>query len=613
MGMPHLRRGGGLQSRGHHGSLQSKKQHAERLAQQYALAELQAERLTLEARVMKLKSEVRKSSRTEYQRQTETFSGSSMNPVQQKDGRLSKNDRSTSGHEKQLLLVSNGATMLSPGERVGAVRAGKSSAQGASRCAKQQAAPGEQSEESAGSAKGPHGRPHSIVEQIDVESLETADPAIGLYVGTWSELGLPDWQFPLVQGVSEEDVSALRACVFGLDSFVVHEAESTPIGTILRGAMRKESAADVSAIVQARLAATPGLRERIRLFLLHDPTFLPDESELEPWEDLPSAEVVYLALPSSVVPLSAQRRGAAAPLAPPLSLLASAVTSGGFALSLCGAHTSTAAPVFGYSWALLAAHDAAHVLAARAGGLQLAAPIVLPAASLGGFGSHMPFSSFAANRSVLAEVSLAGPVVGGAASLASFFLGLAMTAAASEAELASFPKLPLDTLHASLLACFSTEVLLPHTAAMDAVRLGLELPPDQLPLHPLAVAGFVGMLCNSLALVPCGRLDGGRAATACFGRRGGSLFGGCSLIVLAIATLASGDPTLLGSWFLLVLPLLRQAEAPSVDEVTPPPPRYVNVFIGALAIAVLCIWPAPYPSTAELDVADIFAMSGIQL
>eukprot|EP00965_Chrysotila_dentata_P119241 3941893-Pleurochrysis_carterae.AAC.1 len=27
------------------------------------------------------------------------------------------------------------------------------------------------------------------------------------------------------------------------------------------------------------------------------------------------------------------------------------------------------------------------------------------------------------------------------------------------------------------------------------------------------------MLCNSLALVPCGRLDGGRAATACFGRR----------------------------------------------------------------------------------------------
>eukprot|EP00965_Chrysotila_dentata_P244484 6206006-Pleurochrysis_carterae.AAC.1 len=199
MGMPHLRRGGGLPSRGHHGSLQSKKQHAERLAQQYALAELQAERLTLEARVMKLKSEVRKSSRTEYQRQTETFSGSSMNPVQQKDGRLSKNDRSTSGHEKQLLLVSNGATMLSPGERVGAVRAGKSSAQGASRCAKQQAAPGEQSEESAGSAKGPHGRPHSIVEQIDVESLETADPAIGLYVGTWSELGLPDWQFPLVQ------------------------------------------------------------------------------------------------------------------------------------------------------------------------------------------------------------------------------------------------------------------------------------------------------------------------------------------------------------------------------------------------------------------------------
>jgi membrane-associated protease RseP (regulator of RpoE activity) len=36
-------------------------------------------------------------------------------------------------------------------------------------------------------------------------------------------------------------------------------------------------------------------------------------------------------------------------------------------------------------------------------------------------------------------------------------------------------------------------------------------------LHPLAVIGFVTFLVNALQLLPIGRLDGGRVATAVLG------------------------------------------------------------------------------------------------
>ena len=61
-------------------------------------------------------------------------------------------------------------------------------------------------------------------------------------------------------------------------------------------------------------------------------------------------------------------------------------------------------------------------------------------------------------------------------------------------------------------------------------------------LHPLALAGFTGVLSNALALLPIGRLDGGRAATAAFGRRPAAALGGLTIFALGLCVFFSDFP-----------------------------------------------------------------------
>jgi len=429
------------------------------------------------------------------------------------------------------------------------------------------------------------------------------------YSAAWAELGLADGQFP-VQEISAADLSVLTDRVFGLDNFYVHTAELTPIGCLLRGSMRLNDAALVSTSVQERLAAQPGLSERVRLFLLADPLFAPSEDDFDVFAELPLPEPVYLALPAQVVPLAAQGRGAGTPLASPVSTLFSVVTTSSASLALCGADPEQSVPLLSCVWGLLALHEAAHMAAALKHKLAVRPPVFLPSALLGTFGAHLPLASFSSNRSVLADVSMAGPLAGGFASLSCFLAGLGLTADASSSALSHFPALPFATLHSSLLLSLLAEAALPPLSLSEGISVG-GLPPEALPLHPLAVAGFIGTLCNALALVPCGRLDGGRAATACFGRRVGGVFGGVSVVAVVVAMGASPDASLLVSWALAALVLFRQAESPSVDEFSDPPPNRKTLFLTLLTLAALVLWPAPHAIAPEIVSSEQLADIGL--
>jgi membrane-associated protease RseP (regulator of RpoE activity) len=110
-------------------------------------------------------------------------------------------------------------------------------------------------------------------------------------------------------------------------------------------------------------------------------------------------------------------------------------------------------------------------------------------------------------------------------------------------------------------------------------------------IHPVALAGWVGLLVTALNLFPVGQLDGGRIAYALFGRRhrlvGMLTFG--ALLALGVATGSANWVV----WALLLFFLVGFHHAPPLDDVTPLSSRRRLVGFACLVLLVLLIPPVP--------------------
>jgi membrane-associated protease RseP (regulator of RpoE activity) len=110
-----------------------------------------------------------------------------------------------------------------------------------------------------------------------------------------------------------------------------------------------------------------------------------------------------------------------------------------------------------------------------------------------------------------------------------------------------------------------------------------------IPLHPLAIAGYVSLLVNALALVPVGRTDGGRISMSLFGRSGTQGVTLISLATLFVLGLSGSDLMLfyfgyvLLSQFELEIPLRNE-----VDDV-----GVAGVLLATLAGFLMILTLAP--------------------
>ena len=327
----------------------------------------------------------------------------------------------------------------------------------------------------------------------------------------------------------------------------------------------------------------------------------------EPYDALDEPEPVFLALPASMQPAAAGDMNLFTSAVLPnvaSSLVAIGLSVAWGAYSFIGTPAVSpdgmielvvTAPLVCSLLGLQLIHELAHWAAALRHRLQMRLPFLIPSAALGCAGGHAPLASYPSNRTALYDFSLAGPLAGGSASLLTFAIGLGMTATASDQAASLFPTLATTTLHCSLLGSLITEAFLGTSSpAADAASL---------PLHPLALAGFAGLLANALALLPVGRLDGGRAATAAYGRRSASTLGGLTLGVVVIASLVSDEPELLLLWMLTASPLFRQAEVPCVDEITPVDDARTRWLLPLLVLSATIVCPIP-SSSLQADSFD---------
>lgn len=254
---------------------------------------------------------------------------------------------------------------------------------------------------------------------------------------------------------------------------------------------------------------------------------------------------------------------------------------------------------------ILLAHEFGHYLAGRFHHTAVTLPyfIPFPFGAFGTMGAFIQLKEPPKNRRILLDIGVAGPIAGLVVAIPVLLLGLALS------EVSSLPTslLPGQGLQIegnSLLYMFAKYVvfgrLLPAPESYGGLSAlaywvryfftGQPIPlggVDVL-LHPVAWAGWAGLLVTALNLIPAGQLDGGHLLYVLLGRRSTSLL---PVILLSLVLLGLVWP----GWWLwaFLIFMLGRFHAEPLDQITPLDPSRRAVAILGLIIFVLVFTPVP--------------------
>lgn len=155
-----------------------------------------------------------------------------------------------------------------------------------------------------------------------------------------------------------------------------------------------------------------------------------------------------------------------------------------------------AAPIFFASCITQLVHEASHQAVALKDKFKTGLPTILPSLQTGLSGAITPLKTSPPNLKSLFDFSMAGPLSGLIISLFFMYSGLELTAFMGPEAQSQLPSLPLQLLRSSALAGGMVEWLLGD--GILAPGGGTIL------IHPFAIAGFVGLISNAIALLPIG-------------------------------------------------------------------------------------------------------------
>lgn len=317
--------------------------------------------------------------------------------------------------------------------------------------------------------------------------------------------------------------------------------------------------------IQSRFAKS-GLDRRLQLFLLQDP-----EEKRNDQGELPPA---ILAVPSSIQPIRGTEYRLSTKI---LMTLATIYTAINFAISsyalnigsffeslTTGKSISVVKPCLsllgGGIASLFVMYETARYAMAKRRGISLGLPISMPSLRFGTLGSRIQLRSFPKTRKDLLDVALSGPVTTFLLSLFMITGGLHLTVAATPPALTRMPAIPAGVVcKRSFLVSLITMKMCP--------KLLMQPLSQPVPVHPLFLAGMSGLIFSAISLLPIGRLDGGRAMLAAFGRRNAALASFLSLLIIFISA-ANGSTTVSMFSAFLILLYHRKAEILCSNEVT---------------------------------------------
>ncbi len=182
--------------------------------------------------------------------------------------------------------------------------------------------------------------------------------------------------------------------------------------------------------------------------------------------------------------------------------------------------------------AILISHEMGHYLMARRNRIEASLPyfIPLPIGPIGTMGAIILMRGRIRSRNALMEVGAAGPLAGIIVAVPVLIIGL---------TLSSVEPLPTSHLESRIFYQEGQSLLY---LIIKRVLVGPIPEGHDVMLHPMAWAGWVGILVTMLNLFPIGQLDGGHIAYALWGKAHDRIsplfFSG--LFVLGLSVIAHG-------------------------------------------------------------------------
>jgi len=224
---------------------------------------------------------------------------------------------------------------------------------------------------------------------------------------------------------------------------------------------------------------------------------------------------------------------------------------------------------------ILGSHEMSHYVNSRKHGVDATLPYFIPFPNVfGTLGAVIKIKSPIMDRNALVDIGSSGPLVGFLFSVLACAAGLAMS----------------DTVPAHTL--MDNEFTLgPSLLYYAMIRLftGADLVTQSVDLHPVAVAGWVGLFVTSINLMPVGQLDGGHILYSFFGRRHKLI----SRIFIGVLTVMG--VFLFPGWLIwaLLLLFIGTEHPPVMDPYTPLSPGRRLAGIASLIVFIITFPPIP--------------------
>ena len=229
---------------------------------------------------------------------------------------------------------------------------------------------------------------------------------------------------------------------------------------------------------------------------------------------------------------------------------------------------------------ILAIHELSHYLTAIYYKIKTTLPYFIPIPLfIGTFGAYVQMRSPVPHRKALFDVAIAGPIGGIIATIPLLIWGLSLSEVVpinEQSGLLNFNS--LDPRFSFLFAVVSKFVLGDKLISGMAIHL-----------HPLAIAGYLGLMITALNLIPVGQLDGGHIVHGMFGQRIAMGIGQITRLLMFILALIQ-PAFLIWAIVLLLMPVIDQ---PALNDVT----ELDNLrdFLGLICLGLLIIIVLPLP------------------
>ena len=228
---------------------------------------------------------------------------------------------------------------------------------------------------------------------------------------------------------------------------------------------------------------------------------------------------------------------------------------------------------------ILGTHEFGHYYYAQKHKVDASLPFFIPAPPflflIGTFGAFIKIKSPIYRKDALLQIGAAGPIAGFIIAVPALILGLFLSDIVEKSDIQG-----ALILGDSILMKILTWVT--HPDLMES---------QDIMLHPIAFAGWIGLLVTMLNLLPIGQLDGGHVAYAMLGEKQ-KLIGQAAFILLVPLSFLSINWLI---WGLLLLLLMRTVKHPPIQDIhIPLSESDKRIGYLCLLIFILCFIPAPF-------------------